>query len=654
MLDARLCGRRFLLATAAMVGIAISATALAKTEKNPADKDDTALIVQAREAFQKGRLPELDRLMAQTQGSLLGVWPDYWRLKLLLGIQGIDAQVMKSNVQAFLSRHPKHPLRENAQRDWINALVAKNLWADAEAAISSLTEHVSGPQIPCAKARLGMVAKDPATGDAQSAPLAVGQESFDACLALVEQLAANEQVTVGYLRQRARWAAQVGSDASHNKMIDILRRHAAAHELGARGPDPFKTEEILGKILKVSRTDSLASLQSFKKYRKELTVEQDRYAAFAVGAALWRRTHSDAWPLMLEGWSTMGQQPEEIIQIAARESIRRGAWEKLLEVLSTFREPTQSEATWQYWKAIALRETGRTSESVSLLKNLQDDYGFYGMLAREMTGTSTRIPAHSPITLTEADQERLDNDQGIKRSYALVRANLRGEAVTEWSAAMRGRSDTELIRAALHARKAGFYDRMIAAADRTQREHDFTLRFPSPFKEAVLPAAQEKSLDPWWVLGLIRQESRFIPDIRSSVGASGLMQIMPATGKMIAKNIGMKNTGNLRLTDVTVNVQLGTAYMRQLKDRFGGSALLASAAYNAGPGRALSWRAALPQRIEGAAFAESIPFPETRDYVKRVLANAVLYHAIHNGGTVPSLRRLLGEVNPNDPLGDAS
>lgn len=229
-----------------------------------------------------------------------------------------------------------------------------------------------------------------------------------------------------------------------------------------------------------------------------------------------------------------------------------------------------------------------------------------------------------------------------------MRAGLRGEAVAEWSAAMRGRTDAELIQAALHAKQAGFYDRMIAAADRTRESHDFSLRFPTPFKDKVVSAAKERALDPWWVLGLIRQESRFIPDIKSSVGAAGLMQIMPATGKMLAKNVGLK-PGAIRLTDVDTNVRLGTTYMRQLHDRFGGSALLASAAYNAGPSRAVSWRAALPRRIEGAAFAESIPFPETRDYVKHVLTNAVLYHAVHNGGKAPSLKQLLGDVIPGEP-----
>jgi soluble lytic murein transglycosylase len=317
-----------------------------------------------------------------------------------------------------------------------------------------------------------------------------------------------------------------------------------------------------------------------------------------------------------------------------------------LEIIAAMRSPMRNEATWQYWRAMALMQAQQREQAEEILRDLRDEFGFYGLLAQELLGTAVRLPARLEVSLTAEDQKKLDRDPAIQRSYALVRAGMRAEAVLEWGAAMRQRSDAELIRAAEHARRAGFYDRMIAAADRTHQEHDFSLRYPALFKEKVLSAAQQKSLDPWWVLGLIRQESRFIPDIKSSVGATGLMQIMPATGKMLAKEVGLGSTRPLALTDVELNVNLGTTYLRQLQDRFGGSALLASAAYNAGPSRAVNWRAALPRRIDGAAFAESIPFPETRDYVKRVLANAVLYHAVHNGGAVPSLRRLLGDVAP--------
>jgi soluble lytic murein transglycosylase len=623
--------------------------ASASTDPSPKDKASAELVIKAKEAFLKGRLPELERLTARSQGTLLAAWPDYWRLRILLGTPSVDAADMRRQVQGFLSRHGQHPLAENAQRDWVHALVVKNLWDDAERALKTIPDTLVSPGLMCARGRLGLLnAENRDQLQQMLMSLPIGQETSDACIGLVDQLVRQGQVSMGYLRQRIRWAAQIGSDSSHDDLIDILKADRLLVETGGRGLDPLKSETQLGRILKTSRIDSQGAFVSLKRHGKELNEEQLDYARFAVGAALWRRSHPEAWPLMREGWASLAQQPDEILQIAAREAIRRSAWTALSQVIAAMRPATRAEPAWQYWQAVVFREQRTPEKADPLLRGLRDGFGFYGVLARELMGEPTIIPASAAIQLSDNDRQRLDRDPGMRRSYALVRAGLRGEAVAEWSAAMRGRTDTQLLQAALHAKQAGFYDRMIAAADRTRESHDFTLRFPTPFQDKVIPAAKERALDPWWVLGLIRQESRFIADIKSSVGASGLMQIMPATGKMLAKNVGLKPSA-IRLTDVETNIRLGTTYMRQLHDRFGGSALLASAAYNAGPSRAISWRAALPRRIEGAAFAESIPFPETRDYVKHVLTNAVLYHAVHNGGKAPSLKQLLGDVMPGEP-----
>lgn len=598
----------------------------------------------------RGRLPELDRLMVKSQGSLLAVWPDYWRLKLLIGIPETQAKAMQAHVQAFLARHPDHPLRETVQREWIGSLISKGLWDDARSALRQLPDTLVSPQITCAKARLGLLPADLPGLETGFSSLAVGNEAGEPCLGLVEELAKNEAVSVGYLRQRVRWAAQIGSDSAFSKAFDIYRTYAKAQQLDTRGPDHMKSESALGQILKTGRTDNLAALKAYQRHQADLSPEQRAYAAFSVGAVLWRRSHPQTWELMREGWSSLTQQPDEMLQTAARESIRRGEWGALLELISAMRASTQKDSAWQYWQAIALLEQKKNSDARAIFKSLAHEFSFYGLLAKEQLGETVKVPASPAVTLSDTDRQKLGQELGIQRSYALLRLGLRAEAIIEWSGAMRHRNDTDLIKAALHAREHNFFDRMIAAADRTQQSHDFTLRYPAPFKDTVVPAAKQRAVDPFWVLGLIRQESRFIPDVRSPVGATGLMQIMPATGKMLAKSTGLRSPNKLQLTDIETNVQLGIHYMRQLHDRFDGSALLASAAYNAGPSRASLWRSNLPQRTEGAAFAESIPFPETRDYVKRVLANAVLYHAVHNGGSAPSLRKLLGEVTPRSPL----
>ena len=174
---------------------------------------------------------------------------------------------------------------------------------------------------------------------------------------------------------------------------------------------------------------------------------------------------------------------------------------------------------------------------------------------------------------------------------------------------------------------------------------DTDQRFPMPFKDNVVRRSREIGLDPAYVYGLIRQESRFIMDARSSVGASGLMQVMPATARWTAKKIGMDGFNVTQLNDHSTNIAIGTAYLKLALDDFAGSMPLAAAAYNAGPSRPRAWRNG-PQ-MEAAAWAENVPFAETRDYVKKVLANTTMYAAILSGQP-QSLKARLGSVGPRE------
>jgi soluble lytic murein transglycosylase len=204
-------------------------------------------------------------------------------------------------------------------------------------------------------------------------------------------------------------------------------------------------------------------------------------------------------------------------------------------------------------------------------------------------------------------------------------------------------NDRELLAASDIAQRAGVFDRAIAAADRTKSEHDYSLRYLSPYSDQIRPAAKNQSLDDAWVYGLMRQESRFVTNAKSTVGASGLMQLMPATAKWVAKKIGLKDFHQGQVNDTDTNVLLGTSYMRMVMEDLDNHPVLASAAYNAGPGRARKWRA--DTAIEGAVYAETIPFSETRDYVKKVMSNSVYYSALFNGGP-QSIKSRLGIIGP--------
>jgi len=224
--------------------------------------------------------------------------------------------------------------------------------------------------------------------------------------------------------------------------------------------------------------------------------------------------------------------------------------------------------------------------------------------------------------------------------------------VREWNYSLRGMNDRQLLAAAQMACDRQVWDRCINTSDRTKVEIDLAQRFPMPFRDELVARAREIGLDPAYVYGLIRQESRFITDARSHAGASGLMQVMPATARWTARKIGLRYTPSM-ISDPEVNLKLGTGYLKLVLERFEGSQPLATAAYNAGPGRSARWRQG--PWLEPAVWAENIPFNETRDYVKKVLWNASFYAALL-GGEAPSLTPRLGSaIGPRttaEPAGD--
>ena len=229
---------------------------------------------------------------------------------------------------------------------------------------------------------------------------------------------------------------------------------------------------------------------------------------------------------------------------------------------------------------------------------------------------------------------------GIARALALYRVGLDPEGLREWLWAMRSLGDRELLAAAEVARLAAIPDRAINTAGRTIAIHDLSQRYPTPHRDALTAAARQWNVDEALVYGIIRQESRFMPHARSRVGAMGLMQLMPATARWVARQIPVQPFNVAMLTQPELNVQMGSYYFHRVLNDLGHN-ILATAAYNAGPGRARRWRDERP--LEGAIYAETIPFNETRDYVKQVVTNTWFYnHRL--SGKVASVKQILGTV----------
>jgi soluble lytic murein transglycosylase len=278
--------------------------------------------------------------------------------------------------------------------------------------------------------------------------------------------------------------------------------------------------------------------------------------------------------------------------------------------------------------------------------------GFYEMLALEELGLPI-VPPPTPEPLTDLEKAAAQTNPGLQRALAAINLGLRSEGVREWNYSTNmhapgGMSERELLAAADLACRWEVWDRCINTSERTKTQIDLTQRFPMPHKQAVVERSKAIGLDPAYVYGLIRQESRFIVEARSGVGASGLMQVMPATARWTAKKIGLTGYKPQQLTERDTNIAIGTGYLKLVLDDFAGSMPLAAAAYNAGPSRPRAWRgqSGAPS-LEAAIWAESIPFTETRDYVKKVLANTTIYAAMLSGKT-QSLKTKLGRVGPRD------
>jgi soluble lytic murein transglycosylase len=302
-----------------------------------------------------------------------------------------------------------------------------------------------------------------------------------------------------------------------------------------------------------------------------------------------------------------------------------------------------------YWKARALQAQGgddRRAQARQLFQSIGSTNGFYEELALEELGQKVTVPPR-PQPPTDEEKAAARDNPGLQRALYAIGLGLRAEGVREWNystnlAKPGGMADRELLAAAQLACEREVWDRCINTSERTRSFFDVEQRFPMPHRDAVVNRSREISLDPAYVYGLIRQESRFVTDARSNVGASGLMQVMPATARWTARKLGLPFSSD-KLHDRDTNIAIGTGYLKLVLDDFDGSMPLAAAAYNAGPRRPRTWRNG--PVLEAAAWAENVPFTETRDYVKKVLFNTAMYAAILTGQP-QSLKAQLGRVGP--------
>lgn len=339
-------------------------------------------------------------------------------------------------------------------------------------------------------------------------------------------------------------------------------------------------------------------------------------------------------------------QDEEVLRWRARLSLRDSQWQRLLADISAMTSAERTAQEWQYWRAVALQRTGNAQEARQAFESLSQERSYYGFLAADELGVDYALD-DDRLSPSESDLTRVAGAPGIVRARELFLVGLDGRGRSEWDATVRHFSPDEKAQAAMLADQWGWHSRAIATVASLGEYDDLEIRYPLPWQQQFESYSSAASISPTWAYGVARSESLFMRDVRSSAGAIGLMQLMPATGRKVARDIKLPYSGVATLTDPVANIRLGTSYLGEMAERFGGNAVLATAAYNAGPHRVDRW---LPESgsEDARIWIENIPFNETRKYVKRVLSAQAIFHW-RMTGQQKRVSDELSRVRPADP-----
>lgn len=634
----------------------------------PSMTPDMALLA-IRDAARQRNTDSIASLMPLVQGHPLQVWAEYWALKARLD------EAYPSEVHAFLQRWAGTYQEDRLRNDWLLLAGKRSDWGefarhyphfrmrdDASVRCWNVVRLLDAGSAPpqsdiaqfqrdwnaqrkestaCSTAasrlRAARLLADAAIWDKAQAAVEHGRPKLAAAAAaLIEPIAEKELATA--LAKPENWLAQravapaISAQEQNIAALALLR-------LATREPQSAASLMLGGWAARLPAAQRTLLWARIGKWGAIRHSAQPGIAAAAFANV----------PLS----ATL---PDDLLAWRARSAVRRGAWADVLAATRAMQNPDADGGAWTYWGARAqlalMQDVDGALAQLQQLATRSANAGFYERLAQEDLGTPAPLNAEPDAALKQrAEWKNTYNHNGLRRALLAIMLGLRSEGVREWNYWTRlhtagGMGDTQLHAAAQLACDHHIWDRCIAAAERIKGFTSAVLRWPLAYQTDIQRAATDSGLPPALLHGLIHQESRYVTDAGSSAGARGLMQLMPATARTVARQMGLEDYSRAHITDIGTNLMLGSEYLRQQLERFERSFPLATAAYNAGPGRPRDWRGSTT--LEGAAWAESIPLSETRAYVKRVL-HATLHYSARLGGQTTTLHALLGEITPPPP-----
>lgn len=641
-------------ALATIMFVACSTASAAGPDADYIPSSDDRIFTQLREAARANDAGKAAMLAAQIPDYPAPGYVEYFTIKpQLFDSQGharVDAP--DEPVLSFLQRYDGQAIADRLRNDYLVVLGGRHDWRNFEQQYSRFVLN-DDTQVKC-YALEARAARGEDVADAARALLVDPKWYGDGCVDLIVALGRAQQFSSDDVWQQIRLAYEQNYPNTGARIVDALGQERPDPTLFdnatstpplylARGvmPNTPAHQLTLLAITRMARNDPAMAAATFSSVAPGLTPPERAIGWGTIGyqAALKRMPAASDWYRL----SVNAPLSNPAYEWRTRSALLAGDWNMVRWSVEQMPASLRSQPAWTYWHARALKQAGSAASAAPEFQSIAERYDFYGQLALEELGQKITIPPRT--TVSDSEIAQMQSVPGFALSQRFYAMNLRLEGNREWNWPLRTMSDRQLIAAAQYAKRIELFDRTVNTADKTKTEHDFSLRYLSPFREIVERDAQNTGLDVEWAYGLIRQESRFIINARSEVGAGGLMQLMPGTAQLVAKKIGMGTVSRAQMNDINTNILLGTNYLSMIYNQFDNSPVLATAGYNAGPGRPNKWRGDLTAPVEGAVFAETIPFAETRDYVKNVLSNTVYYAALFEGRP-QSLKARLGYIAP--------
>ncbi|PPV42512.1 transglycosylase SLT domain-containing protein [Ectopseudomonas oleovorans] len=542
-----------------------------------------------------------------------------------------------AEIEKFLAEHGDLPQVNWMKLRWLRWLAERGDWKPF---LDHYDPALNFTELDCLYGQYQMSHGLTAEGNATAEKLwLVGKSQPNACDPLFERWAANGQLTEQRRWQRTKLAVESGNYGLANflikgmptlgergkLMVEVAQKPQLLKNTARFAPADAAMSDVVGlglrRLARQSPEDALALLDGYAQ-RMKFSADEQVAIARQIGLRLAQRFD-------LRGLQVMAKYDPQlrdntVSEWRARLLLRHGRWEEVYQLTQNMPSDLASSNRWRYWNARSLQLAQPNSQQPAVLFHaLAKERDFYGFMAADQVKAPYALN-NQPLALDPKVVQKVRNTAGIKRAMEF---HARGQIVDgrrEWYHVSRLLSRDELVAQARLAYEMEWYFPAIRTISQAQYWDDLEVRFPMAHRNELVREAKRRDLHSSWVFAITRQESAFMADARSHAGAMGLMQLMPATAKETARKFGIPLASPQQVLNPDTNIQLGAAYLSQVYGQFNGNRVLASAAYNAGPGRVRQWLRGA-NHLSYDVWVENIPFDETRQYVQNVLSYSVIY-----------------------------